>query len=67
MCIINFAGAEQSFQRVVSRDYKASKVDEEFAPDVKEDEEEVEADKTEKGIDLGNIGLFLEVIENGVL
>jgi len=65
--VINLGGTEQCLQRVVSRNHESSKVDEEFAADVKEDKEEVETDQAEEGIDLGDAGLFLEVVEDRVL
>ena len=66
MCVVNFAGAEQCFQGIVSGKDKTSEVDQEFAPNVKEDKEEVETDKAEESINLGNAGLLLKVIESGV-
>lgn len=34
--------------------------------DVEEDEEDIETDEAEEGVDLGNGGLALEVVEVGV-
>jgi len=65
--VINLAGAEQGVQRVVARNNKSSDVDEKLAGNVEEDQEEVEASKTENGVDLGDGGLLLEVVEGGVL
>lgn len=67
LCVIDLAGAEQRVQRVVAGDDKSSNVDEEFASNVEEDQEEVKTSKTENGVDLGDRGLLLEVVEGGVL
>lgn len=66
MGIINLAGTEQCFQRIVSWNYESRKVDEEFASNVEEDEEEVEADKAKEGVDLGHTGLSLKIVERRV-
>lgn len=42
LCIIDLAGAEQGFQRIVAREDETSKIDKEFAANVEEDQEEVE-------------------------
>lgn len=67
LCIINLARAEQRVQRVITWDQKSGEVDKEFASDVEEDEEEVETKQAEENIDLGNVGLFFKVVENGIL
>ena len=67
LSVIDLAGAEESAQRVVSRDDKASNVDEELASNVEKDEEEVQASKTQDCIHLGHGGRLLEVVEGGVL
>ena len=54
-------------QRVVAGDDKAGNVDKELAGNVEEDQEEVEAGETKDGVDLGNRGLLLKVVEGGVL
>jgi len=66
LSVINLATAEQCFERIVSRENEASKVDEELSTDVKEDEEEVESEKAEEDIDLGDVGLLLKIVEDGV-
>jgi len=43
--IVDFAGTEQCFQRIVSWNYEACEVHKELASDVEEDKEEVEANK----------------------
>lgn len=65
--VIDLAGGEQSVQRVVRRDDKSSNVNKELASNVEKDQEEVETSKTKDGVDLGNGGLLLEVVEGGVL
>jgi hypothetical protein len=65
--VVDLAGAEQGFERVVSRDNEAGEVDQELAADVEEDEEEIETDKAEEGVDLGHAGLPLKIVERRVL
>jgi len=66
LSIIHLATAEQRFERVVSRENETSEVDEKLASDVEEDEEEVESDEAEEDIDLGDVGLLLEIVEDRV-
>jgi len=66
LSVIDLASTEECIQRIVSWDYETGKVDQKFASNVKEDEEEVESDESEEGIDFGDTGLFLEVVEDGV-
>jgi hypothetical protein len=65
--VIGLSLGEQSLERVVTRDDEASKVDEELASDVEEDEEEVEGTETEDDVDLGDGALLLKVVESRVL
>jgi hypothetical protein len=67
LSIIGLAGAKQSFQRIVSGNDEASKVDEELASNVEEDEEEIQGEKTEDDIDFGYRRLALEVVEGRIL
>lgn len=67
MSIVSLACTEQGIQRVVSWDNEACKVDKEFASDIKEDQEEVDADNAKEGIDFGNGCLFLKIIESRIL
>jgi len=67
LSIINLASAEQCLEGVVSGDDETGEVNEELATDVEEDEEEVETDKAEEDVDLGDIGLLFEVVEHGIL
>jgi hypothetical protein len=53
-------------KRVITRDQETGKINQELASDVEEDEEKVDADKTEDGVDLGDGGLSFEVVEEGV-
>ena len=66
LCVIDLAGAEQGSERVVSGNGEASNVHEESASNVEEDEEEVQAGKTEDSVDLGHRCLLLEIVEGGV-
>jgi hypothetical protein len=65
--IISLAGAEQSFQWVVSGDDKAGEVNQEFASNVEKDEEEVQGQEAKDDIDFGNWRLALKVVEGWVL
>jgi len=65
--IVGFAGAEECLEGIVSGNDETGKVDKEIAANVEEDEEEVEADKTKEGVDLGDAGLLLEVVEGRIL
>jgi hypothetical protein len=64
--VVDLAGAEQGVEGVVAGDDEPSNIDEELASNVEKDEEEVEADEAEDGVDLGDGGLLLEVVEGGV-
>lgn len=67
LSVINLGGGEESVQRVVAGEREANNIDEELASDVEEDEEEVDGTDAEDGVDLGHIGLLLEVDEGRVL
>jgi hypothetical protein len=67
LSVVNLVTAKQRLKRVVSREDEAGKVDEKFASNVEEDEEEVETDEPEEDVDLGDVGLFLEIIEDRIL
>ena len=67
LSVICSLGAEQSFQGVVARNKEACEIGEEGASDVEEDEEEVDSEEAEEGVDLGNGGLLLEIVEDRVL
>lgn len=67
MSVISLAGGEQGLERVVAGDDEASKVGEELASNVEEDGEEVESTKAKDGVDLGDGGRLLKVVEEGVL
>jgi len=67
LCIISLVTTEQSLKGIVSGYDEAGEVDEELATDVKEDEEEVETDEAEEGVDFWHTGLFLEVVEHRIL
>jgi len=67
LSIIRGLGAEERLQRVVAWDKEAGEIGKESTSDVEENQKEVDAKKTEEGIDLGNGGLFLEIVEGRVL
>lgn len=67
LSVIPSTRCEQGVNGVVTGDKETSEVNEELAGDVKEDEEEVDADKTQDRIHLGDIGLALQVVKDGVL
>lgn len=67
MSVVHLGCGEQSLQRVVARDDEAGNVGQELAAEVEDDEEEVQGDKTNDGVDLGDRGLLLEVVESRVL
>ena len=58
---------EESAQRVVPRNDEASKVGEELASQVEDNEEEVKSTKADDGIGLGDTRSLLEVVQKGVL
>lgn len=61
------AWGEKRLKGVITGDQETGKVDEELASNVKEDKEEVDSDKAEDDIDLGDIGLTLKVGKDRVL
>lgn len=67
LSVICGARREQRLQGVVTGDEEASKVDEELAGNVEKDKEEVDTDQAQDRIDLGDVGLALQVIQDGVL
>ena len=67
LSVINLAGAEQGVLRVVAGDDEASKVDEELASNVEENEEEVQGTEAEDHVNLGDIGLLLKLLQLRVL
>lgn len=65
--IIGLAGREDSFKGIVSGEDETSKVGKDLTSKVEENEEEVEADNTKNGVDLGDGRLLLEVVEDLIL
>jgi len=65
--IIRLANAEQGLERVVSRNHESSNVCKELAADVEENEEEIGCDQSEEGVDFRDRGLFLQVVQGGIL
>jgi len=64
--VIFFGLGEEGGERVVAGNDKSSKVCEELATNVEDDEEEVESSNTDDGIGLGNANLLLEIVQGGV-
>lgn len=67
LSVICGTGSKQRIQRVVSRNQETGKVNQELAGNVEENEEKVDSDNTQDGVDLGDRGLSLEVVEKRVL
>lgn len=67
LSVIGSTRREQCLERVVTRDEETSKVNQELAGDVEEDQEEVDTDQTQDRIHLGDVGLALQVAQDGVL
>lgn len=65
--VIRAARGEEGLERVVAGQEETGKVDEELASDVEEDQEEVNSDQAKDGVDLGDGGLSLQVVEHRVL
>jgi hypothetical protein len=65
--IIALANAEQSFKWIVSWNDESGKVGKKLATNVEENEEEISRDQPEEGVDLGNWGLLLKVVQGGIL
>ena len=64
--VIGLASAKQGIQRVIPRNDEASKIHKKLAADVEEDQKEVDPNETKKGIDFGDGGLLLKIIERGI-
>lgn len=67
LSVIGSTSSKQGMKRVVTWDEETSKVDQELASDVEEDEEEVDANETQDDIDLRDGGLSLQVVQGGIL
>jgi hypothetical protein len=67
LSVIRGARSEEGLERVVTGEEETGEVNEELASDVEENEEEVDADETQDDIDLGDVGLALQVVQNWVL
>lgn len=67
MGVIGGATGEEGAKRVVPRDDKTSKVGEELATDVEDDEEEIERSKADDAVGFGDAHLLLDVVKGGVL
>jgi len=67
LCVINLACTEQCLKGVIARNDESRKVDQELAANVEENQEEVETDESEEGINLWDGGLLLKVVEGRIL
>jgi hypothetical protein len=67
LSVILGVGGEEGLEGVVAGNEETGEVSEELASDVEEDEEEVNSDQAEDGVDLGDVGLALKVVEDRVL
>lgn len=65
--VIRLGRGKERVERVISGDDEAGNVGQELAPEVEDDEEEVQRYQTNHGIGLWNGSLPLEVVESGVL
>lgn len=67
LSIIGFTSREECVKGVVTGDEETDEVDEELARDVEENKEKVDSNKTQESIHLGDRGLSLKLVEDGVL
>lgn len=67
LSVIRGTRSEESLEGVVPGEKETGEVGEELASDVEEDEEEVDSDQTQDGVDLGERGLTLKVVQDRVL
>jgi len=65
--IIDLAHAEQGLERVIPWDQESGEVHKELAANVEEDEEEIARDQPKDSIGLGDRGLLLQVVQDGIL
>jgi hypothetical protein len=65
--VITLASAEERLEGVVGGDNEAGGVDEELSSNVEEDKEEVEGAEAENNVNLGHVGLLLELLQLRVL
>lgn len=63
MSIVGLASRKESLQGVVSWNDEAGQVGQELTAEVEDDEEEVQSGHANNGVDFGNRGLLLEVVE----
>jgi hypothetical protein len=67
LSIIRFANTEERFEGIVPWNHESGNICQELPSDVEENEEEVECAQSKEGVDLGNRGLFLEVVQGRIL
>lgn len=66
LSIISRTRGKQGMKRIVTRNQETGEINQEFTRNVEEDKEEIDSNKTEDGVDLGDRGLSFEVVEEGV-
>jgi len=64
--IICGASSEECMEGVITGDNEAGKIDEKLASDVEKHQEEIRPNQTQEGVDFGNRGLSLQVVEHRV-
>ena len=67
LSVIGFADAEQCLQRIIPWNHEYSNICQKLTPDVKENEKKISGDQSEKGVDLGDRGLLLQVVQSRIL
>jgi len=67
LSIIGFANTKQGFQGVISWNNEASNVGKKLSTDIEKDEEEVGCRDPEEGIDFGDGGLLLQIVQDRIL
>jgi hypothetical protein len=64
--IICGASSEECMEGVITGDNEAGKIDEKLASNVEKHQEEIRPNQAQEGVDFGNRGLSLQVVEHGV-
>ena len=67
LSVITLANTEQGFEGIVPRNHKSGNIGQELSANIEEDEEEVSCNQSEEGVDLGDRGLFLQVVQSRIL
>ncbi len=66
MCVISFACAEESFERVVAWDDETGEVDKELSGNIEEDKKEVDGSDAEESIHFRDRCLLLKIVERRI-